>query len=232
MIAAFTEVWSAIMTWFATLFPVVSQFFATTTSDGKVELNLSTYYDDIDYLQHCTFTINFKVPFLYDQSKNTLFFSGDLIGLTEYVTIIMPNGEYKTFNINGSSGSLSGALLNTNINSILISKIELTVGRPTDLGKFWLNSVNTGIADYNYGYNIGFEDGKLEGNKTFYDKGYSAGFQEGFNQNESGGFGWLISSVQQFLDVKFFGDFGIGTLLYVSLGVLCVMYFLKLVAGG
>lgn len=38
MIAAFTEVWSAIMTWFATLFPVVSQFFATTTSDGKVEL--------------------------------------------------------------------------------------------------------------------------------------------------------------------------------------------------
>lgn len=65
-----------------------------------------------------------------------------------------------------------------------------------------------------------------------YNSGYSVGFQEGFNQSKSGGFGWLVSSVQQFLDVKFFGDFGIGTLIYVMLGTVFVMLFLKFFAGG
>lgn len=108
---------------------------------------------------------------------------------------------------------------------------------------------NAGYSDaffegYDEGYNFGFVTGDSEGydrgyttayNAAYdvgYDVGHSDGYQEGFNQSKSGGFGWLISSVQQFLDVKFFGDFGIGTLLYVALGITLVSLFLKMFAGG
>lgn len=37
MIALFTEVWSALVTWFTTLFPALTQLFVTTTGD-KMEL--------------------------------------------------------------------------------------------------------------------------------------------------------------------------------------------------
>lgn len=89
---------------------------------------------------------------------------------------------------------------------------------------------------YNQGFNDGagqgYDDGFVEGKEIGYNDGLSVGFQDGFNQNKSGGFGWLISSVQAFLDVKFFGDFGIGTLLYVGLGITLVTLFLKMFAGG
>ena len=35
MIAAFTEVWSALLTWFTTLFPAVTEFFYTTGESGS-----------------------------------------------------------------------------------------------------------------------------------------------------------------------------------------------------
>lgn len=97
---------------------------------------------------------------------------------------------------------------------------------------------------YDSGYAAGFDDGVdagyQEGLDVGYDRGYtvgeSAGLAEGYNQgfNEAGGggFKWLISSVQEFLDVKFFGDFGIGTLLYLALGVALAMLFVKFFAGG
>ena len=34
MIGLFTEVWTALLTWFTTLFPAISEFFVTTTGSG------------------------------------------------------------------------------------------------------------------------------------------------------------------------------------------------------
>jgi flagellar biosynthesis/type III secretory pathway protein FliH len=82
--------------------------------------------------------------------------------------------------------------------------------------------------DINSAYDKGYTEGKTVG----YDLGVSDGFQDGFNQTQNGGFTWLISSVQAFLDVNFFGDFGIGTLLFVGLGMTLVTLFLKMFAGG
>lgn len=87
---------------------------------------------------------------------------------------------------------------------------------------------------YDAGYKAGYNDNGAydDGYKNGYDEGRSDGFQEGFNQTKSGGFGWLISSVQQFLSTNFFGDFGVGSLLYVALGLSLVTLFLKFFAGG
>lgn len=42
MIAAFTKVWSALLTWFTTLFPAVTEFFYTAgDSDGAGELTFA-----------------------------------------------------------------------------------------------------------------------------------------------------------------------------------------------
>ena len=41
MIGLFTEVWTAVMTWFVTLFPQVTQFFVTTSADGAQELTFA-----------------------------------------------------------------------------------------------------------------------------------------------------------------------------------------------
>lgn len=35
MIALFTEVWTALLTWFTTLFPAISEFFVTTVGDKQ-----------------------------------------------------------------------------------------------------------------------------------------------------------------------------------------------------
>ena len=77
-----------------------------------------------------------------------------------------------------------------------------------------------GQSFYDRGYNTGYNQGK------------SDGFQQGFDVSGNGGFGWLISSVQSFLDTKFFGDFGVGTLLYVGLGIALCSLFIKFFGGG
>lgn len=41
MIGLFTEVWSAVMTWFVTLFPQVSTFFVVDGADGAKELTFA-----------------------------------------------------------------------------------------------------------------------------------------------------------------------------------------------
>lgn len=87
-------------------------------------------------------------------------------------------------------------------------------------------------AGYSEGYNHGYKAGDLASYQNGYNAGLSDGFQNGFNASGKGGFSWLISSVQEFLDTKFFGDFGIGTLVYVSLGITLVLFFLRVLAGG
>ena len=87
---------------------------------------------------------------------------------------------------------------------------------------------------YEAGYQAGYNNKGAynDGYKNGYNVGKSDGFQEGFNQSEKGSFGWLISSVQEFLNVNFFGGFGIGTLVYVGLGLTLVSIFLRVFAGG
>lgn len=107
---------------------------------------------------------------------------------------------------------------------------------------------------YNQGYNTGYSDGESagydtgysEGESAGYDSGYvegynigrgdgydiglSDGYNDGFAAAGGGGFSWLISSVQEFLNARFFGTFGIGTLVYIALGVILVGAFLKFFA--
>lgn len=87
---------------------------------------------------------------------------------------------------------------------------------------------------YEAGYQAGYNNNGAydDGYKNGYNVGKSDGFQDGFNQSESGGFGWLISSVQQFLSTPFWGNFGPGTLLYVGLGITLTVMFLRMFAGG
>ncbi len=118
------------------------------------------------------------------------------------------------------------------------------------LGYFQLKSLNQfkgfkfytsdSLASSNYeaGYQQGLKVGSDGAYDMGYDKGYdngytlgkSDGFQEGFNQTKQGGFGWLISSVQAFLAVNFFGDFGVGTLLYVCIGCFMFVMVIKIFA--
>lgn len=197
---------------------------------GINSLNLDGYYDDpleLEDLYKCTFTINFAEPWTYDQNKNRLFFSGDLIGLTEYVTITTPDNVYYSFDI--TYEPQRGAVLNDKINPILISEIEFTVGRPSDLGRWWLTSVNTGTADYNYGYNQGYDAGLTAGKGNGYDAGYNTGFKEGESQGYAnavsegasamGLFTGAVSFVKVFfqlltklLETKIAGDISMGLL--------------------
>lgn len=41
MIAAFTEVWTSLLTWFTTLFPAVSEFFYDTSGEAGGELTFA-----------------------------------------------------------------------------------------------------------------------------------------------------------------------------------------------
>lgn len=89
-----------------------------------------------------------------------------------------------------------------------------------------------GETTYDAGYQTGFDKGQSQGYTNGYNVGKSEGYQLGFEAAGAGGFSWLISSVQSFLDTKFFGDFGIGTLLYVGLGIMLCTLFIKFFAGG
>jgi hypothetical protein len=81
---------------------------------------------------------------------------------------------------------------------------------------------------YDTGYDDGYSDGTEYGKEVGDTIGYERGYQAGFADSDAGGFSWLISSVQQFLNFNFFGDFGVGTLLYVGLGGTLVCMFLKM----
>ena len=105
------------------------------------------------------------------------------------------------------------------------SKESYEAGKTEGYEAGFIDGLLTGTEE---SYNNGYGDGYDIAYDIGYDKGRSDGFQEGFNQTKSGGFGWLISSVQAFLNVNFFGDFGIGTLVYVGLGLIMLSVFLKM----
>lgn len=92
-------------------------------------------------------------------------------------------------------------------------------------------------AGYNAGYNTGWLDGADSTQEGVYNKGYQAGLTVGYNDgfnvaSDGGGFKWIVSSVQNFLDVDFFGDFGVGEILLLMVGLGLVKLFLKFFAGG
>lgn len=202
---------------------IVSGLTPNYVYQGINTLNLSQYYD-IANIDYCTFTINFKDPWLYDQQYNTLHFQGDLLGLTEYATIVTPGNKNLTYKI-----AEGGAVLREDTQPLLISKIKVTVGRPADLGKFWLTAVDTGVASYNYGFNMGYgagvEVGRRQGYGEGVNAGYSAGESEGYakavNEGASslGLFTGAVSLIKVFfqlltslLETKIAGDINLGLL--------------------
>jgi hypothetical protein len=121
------------------------------------------------------------------------------------------------------------------LNGLGISTINISSGRPEDLLTRHLYYSNPSFSNsYAYGYNsgvsAGYDSGYGDGYSSGKSVGYESGYQAGFDASGAGGFSWLLSSVQSFLSVNFFGDFGVGTLLYVSLGISLVLIFIKMFA--
>lgn len=196
---------------------------------------------DSNTLESVEATINFKSSFLY---KNSIPFVQGCSDILSFIFTDVSGNKYSgDFLFAGSDMPFSYVPGQTYVEdlgvegAISVVSMKIFMGRAYDtLQEFSLTQVDGNYyGGYTNGYNEGKNDGEvsgyIKGEAAGYEKGHYDGYQEGFNLAADGGFGWLISSVQQFLDTKFFGDFGIGTLVYVSLGVVLVMFFLKVVSG-
>ena len=109
---------------------------------------------------------------------------------------------------------------------------------------FVMNYYNNGYTEgnevgYNNGYNegneIGYNNGYTEGNEVGYNSGYNNGYNEAIQENEivkEGMFGWIMSGIEGFMQFEIFEGFSIGWMLSVVVGVSCLIWLLKLLAGG
>ncbi len=75
---------------------------------------------------------------------------------------------------------------------------------------------------YNNGYGNGFTNG--------YNKGYYKGVEDGSSVDTPLAF--LTNSVNSFFNIKFFGDFGVDTLLYIVFGTVIIGIIIKIFLGG
>lgn len=75
---------------------------------------------------------------------------------------------------------------------------------------------------YNNGYGNGYSNG--------YNAGYYKGISVGSNVDTP--FALLTNSVNSLFNVKFFGEFGLDTLLYIAFGAIIIGIILKMFAGG
>lgn len=191
------------------------------------------------YLEQADITVHFSSPFEYRGFPVYFTGSSDVQSCVFYSTSGSLYSAQIMYEDDDNVGSKRVIEIDSSLtlpSSLMVSSLEIYFGRASDtLYGVTLYSSSTGYLvgyseGYDQGYMIGKTDGSLSGKKIGYDNGYSVGYQDGFNQQSLGGFGWLISSVQAFLDTKFFGDFGIGTLLYVGLGITLVTLFLKMFA--
>lgn len=187
-----------------------------------------------DDLQSATVTINLDQPFAYNPDR-PFYISGSSRSDIFDITLVDINGTRYSGTFNSDRNYFAEFPASTNIdNAAAISSIILYFGRASDTMSD--ASLTQDSGGYYQGYNNGLSDGKSEGYTEGKDAGinigYSQGYQAGFDEAGGGGFSWLISSVQGFLDTKFFGDFGVGTLLYVGLGITLATLFIKFFAGG
>ena len=187
-----------------------------------------------DNVKSVSCTINLSQPFSYN-SERPFYISGSSRSDIFDITLIDINGNRYSGSFDSDQNYFAFFPSSSGIdNAAAISSIVIYFGRADDTmsdaslthdSGGYFQGYNVGL---NNGYNNGFSDGRAEG----IDIGFDEGYQSGFNQAGAGGFSWLISSVQSFLNTPFFGTFGIGTLLYIALGVTFVMLFLKFFAGG
>lgn len=102
-------------------------------------------------------------------------------------------------------------------------------GGAQDLVHTYYNETSQGA--YNNGYNVGFQEGTRESFDVGYESGYNVAIQEN-EIVERGMFGWVMDSVQGFMEFEIFEGFSIGWMLSVVVGVSCLIWLLKLLAGG
>lgn len=85
---------------------------------------------------------------------------------------------------------------------------------------------NSGLTTGQYsGYNQGYNEGKNVG----YSQGYDAGLAEGTPTSALGG---IVQGVSGMLNIPLFGDFTLGGLIAIILGLCLLFLFLKIFAGG
>lgn len=96
--------------------------------------------------------------------------------------------------------------------------------------KFW-NAVSSAkysaglTTGQNNGYNQGYDDGKNVG----YNQGYNDGLAEGTPTSALAG---IVSGVSNILQIPLFGDFTLGGLISIIIGIGLLFLFLKIFAGG
>ena len=180
-------------------------YFSFTLGTGVVYLSsiLRQYTTDVNEVYISRIDID---PIYYSSRYTTLFinFYTGAIDLSTYGSSHFPYNDYDVFMNYYNNGYTEG----------------------NDVG--YTNGYNEGEdVGYNNGYNAGLELG--------YTPGYNDGYNEAIQQNEiikRGMFGWIMDSVQGFMDFEIFDNFTIGWMLSVVVGVSCLIWLLKLLAGG
>ena len=215
-------------------------------SDLPVNLGYNTFLFDAAYnyidaqrvdvendnVQSVSVVISLKFPFSY-VSERAFYISGSSRSDIFDITLVDTNGKRYSGSFDPEHGYFAYFPDTLNSAAAIVS-IEMYFGRAQDTMPDASLTQDSGndFQGYNEGLSDGISEGYYDGIDVGYSEGYSVGFQEGFDSQGSGSFGWLVSSVQNFLNTPFFGTFSIGTLLYVALGVTFVMLFLKFFAGG
>ena len=190
--------------------------------------NQNTYPESVE----CT--IDLYQPFSYN-AERPFYISGSSRSDIFSITLIDINGKRYSGHFDSDRDYFAFFESSEGLeNAAAISSIELYFGRAEDTMQDAALSQDSGgyFQGYNSGLSQGLNEGYLNGLDAGYDNGYEVGYESGFSAADGGGFAWLISSVQTFLNEPFFGSFGIGTLLYVALGIVFVSLFLKFFAGG
>lgn len=95
-----------------------------------------------------------------------------------------------------------------------------------------LNLAGENSSSYDMGFSAGQSAGYDSGYEVGYTKGKNTGYQLGIQESTNLNYGWLLSTVDSFLEWNMFGEFGVGTILGVLLGGMLLLMFLKFFAGG
>jgi hypothetical protein len=151
----------------------------------------------------------------YNQGYSSGYDSGYLEGKDEGYTSGYSQGTTDGYSSGYTQGSSDGYSQGT------------TDGYSSGYSQGTTDGYSDGTVD---GYKTGYTQGSSDGYTSGYGVGHTAGYQDGFDATGVGGFSWLISSVESFLNTSFFGDFGIGTLLYVCLGASLILMVIKMFA--
>lgn len=132
----------------------------------------------------------------------------------------------------GINGNIEAIQAEPNTQNDLIVFLNKQYLENTYIKKVLDNTLSISINEfYNQGNKTGYDNGYKEGE----DKGYQNGYNNGYTEGSNGTFnpiGMILQPAADFLEIKIFGDFSIGSFLGAALFISVALIFLKMFAGG